>query len=483
MTFVLIETKKAGAWSSLATLLTGNFITILDLFIVNVALPDIQRELHASNADLQLIMVSYSVSYGAMLLNGARLGDLYGRRRLFLFGISVFALASLFCALAPSPWILIGARAIQGIGAALLMPQVYTSLRLLFEEDKRRRAFAIMGAVQGIAGAASQVVGGSLISLNFGDLGWRLVFLINLPIALYPLVTGKWMIVETRAPVPARLDIRGAILGTCALTLILLPLTIGREYGWPWWSLIGPLLSLPMFAYFASHEARLSQHGGVPLIDVSLFKMKRFVLGMLATFLFFSAISSFSLSLTMMLQVGLGQSALEAGTFFVPSTIAFFAGSLLSAPIEKRYGGRALTFGMLAFAIGLLIAVLAGFAGSRDLGSLSISVVLQGLGQGIVIPLLLNLILGTVSDNETGMASGIFTTMQAAGSSVGLTVVGVAFFSVLDRISNFPGSDVEPATAYGDAFAVATICNLAAVALGLALFSQLQRSPLRPKER
>lgn len=476
MTSASIETGKAGAWSSLMVLLTGNFLTILDVFIVNVALPDIQRRLHASDAELQLIVVTYSVTYGALLLNGARLGDLYGRRKLFLVGMAIFAAGSLLCALAFSPWSLIGARAVQGVGAALLMPQVYTSLRLLFDGNDRRRAFAVMGAVQGVAAAASQVVGGYLIVLDVGDMGWRLVFFVNLPVAFYALIAGKWMIVETRALVATKLDLSGAVLGTSALTLLLLPVMVGREHHWPWWAIVAPLLSLPAFLGFVSYEARLARRGGVPIIDMSLFKKKSFVLGVLATFLFFSAISSFSLSLTILLQVGLGRTALEAGTFFVPSTVAFFVGSLLSEPLAKQGERGAVVLGMIVFAAGLLIAVSSGVAAGPYIPALSVSVILQGLGQGIVIPLLLNMILGAVSSEEVGMASGAFSTMQIAGSAFGVTLVGAILFSVLEHFGAATVSTYSAANAYGAAFSIASIYNLIAVALGLTLFARLPTS-------
>jgi MFS family permease len=474
MTPVSVETEKAGAWSSLAVLLTGNFLTILDLFIVNIALPDIQRRLHASNGELQLIMVAYSLTYGALLLNGARLGDLYGRRKLFLVGMAIFALGSLLCALAPSPWSLIGARAVQGIGAALLMPQVYASLRVLFEGEDRRRAFSVMGAVQGVAGAASQVIGGYLLVLNIGDIGWRLVFLVNLPVAFYALIAGKRMIVETRALASPKLDPWGALLGTSALTLILLPVMVGQEHHWPWWAIVAPLLSLPMFLCFAFYESRLAQRGGIPIIDISLFKKKNFVLGVLAGFLFFSAIGSFSLSLTILLQVGLGQTALDAGTFFVPSTIAFFIGSLLSEPLAKRGEHRALFLGMVVFAAGLLTAVLSDLAVGHYILTLSASVILQGLGQGIVIPLLLNMILSTVSSEEAGMASGAFSTMQIAGSAFGVSIVGAILFGVLEHIGGTAVLAQPVANAYGEAFSIAGIYNLIAIVLGLALLARIQ---------
>ncbi|MGO4337280.1 MFS transporter [Labrys sp. KB_33_2] len=480
MTSLPLETKKAGSWSSLAVLLVGNFVTILDLFIINVALPDIQHELHTSNAGLQLIIVAYEVPYGALLLNAARLGDLYGRRLLFLTGMAVFALSSLACALAPSSWALIAARAVQGGGAALLMPQVYTSLRLLFEGEERRRALAVMGAVQGVAGAASQVIGGYLIALDIGGLGWRLIFLVNLPIALYALIAGRWLITETRSPLPAKLDIGGAAMGASTLTLVLLPLTMGRDNGWPWWMIASIVLSIPAFACFACHEARLARRGGVPIIAMSLFGKESFNLGILATFLFFSAIGSLSLSLTILLQVGLGLSPLEAGMLFLPSTIAFFTGSLLSAPLARKWGRWAPLAGMLVFAIGLAIAIVVGLDGGEDLKALSLSLILNGLGQGIVMPLLLDMILSTVSNDEAGMVSGAFSTIQIVGAAFGVTIVGVILFDTLCRIETEAVSTLATTGAYGAAFAIATVYNFVAIVLGLALLSWLHGAKRQP---
>ena len=195
-------------------------------------------------------------------------------------GMAIFALASLLCGIALSPWSLIASRALQGIGAALMMPQVYASLRLLFDGDERRRAFAVMGAVQGIAGAASQLLGGGLMALDIGSLDWRLIFFVNLPIAAYALIAGKWFIVETRDATSARLDLMGALLGASALTAILLPAMVGQEQHWPWWTILGLLLSVPLFAAFIAYENRVRRLGGIPIIDPSLFKKNGVALGM-----------------------------------------------------------------------------------------------------------------------------------------------------------------------------------------------------------
>ena len=350
----------------LAVLLTGNFVTILDLFIVNVALESIQRNLHATLAEMQLVVVAYSVAYGVSLMNGARLGDLYGRRRIFLVGIALFTGASALCGLAPTPWVLIGARALQGTGAALLMPQVFASIRVLFEGDSRRRAFGIMGAVQGVAASISQIAGGYLIEHGIWHLGWRLVFLVNVPVGLVALVAGRALITETRAQVVNRLDLRGAVTGTLGLLLLLVSLMEGRQYGWPWWSFAGPVLALFVFVGFVRYEKRLSARGGVPIIEMSLFRNGHFVSGIAGIFLFYSAISSFFLSLTMLLQFGLGLSPLVAGEIFTPAAVAFFAGALAAPRIAAKLGHRALLVGVLLFASGLAVSIVVGVTDPRQ---------------------------------------------------------------------------------------------------------------------
>ena len=465
------QSRPSGRrWLSLAVLLTGNFVTILDLFIVNVALASIERGLGASLAEIQLIMVGYSTGYGVLLMNGARLGDLFGRRRVFLFGMAVFTAASLLCGVAGAPVFLIAARIMQGIGAALLMPQVYASIRVLFEGDQRRRAFSVMGAVQGMAGIVSQLIGGYLIEHSFGGLGWRLVFLVNIPVGLAVLAFGRWTIEETRAPVATKLDLWGAFVGALGLSLLLFPPMEGREYNWPWWSIAGPALSFVVLYYFVRYEESLSKRGGVPIIEVSLLRNRDFVRGLCAAFLFFTTISSYSLSLTMFLQVGLGMSPLLAGEVFTPSAIGFFVGSLAAARLATAIGQRALLLGMVVFLLGLGLSIATGLSAPQNLAALITALVLNGLGQGIVIPLALNVILSSVSEAQAGIGSGVLSTMQIIGSASGVTIVGVIFFSLLGQ-----GQPSIQAAVYGYAFGVATLYNLAALFMSLVLFSMLRR--------
>lgn len=468
------KSYRGKHWLSLSVLLIGNFVTILDLFIVNVALDSMRSGLHATAAEVQLFIISYSVPYGVMLLNGARLGDLYGRRRLFLIGMAIFTVASALCGLAQSPMALIGARALQGLGAALLMPQVFTSLRVLFEGDQRRRAFGIMGAVQGVAACISQLAGGLLIDYGVAGLGWRLVFLVNVPIGLLALLAGRFLIIETRAPGAARLDLWGAAVAASGLALLLVPFMEGQDYGWPWWSLALPPVSLVVFAYFARYERRLSAAGGVPIIDVSLFRSVRFVFGVAGIFLFYSAISSFFLSLTMLLQPGIGLSPLWAGMVFTPSALAFFAAALLSPKLAASLGHRALLLGVAIFGLSFLVAIPTGLLAPANLVFLIVALILNGAGQGLVIPLALNTILGGIREEQAGMGSGVVSTMQVLGTSFGVAVVGVLFFSFAPQMGS-PTPD-SPVAAFGHALSMATIYNLIAVVASFAGFYLLTRA-------
>lgn len=459
-----LAAKSPGRWLALAILLTGNFVTILDLFIVNVAIPSIQRGLGATLAEVQLVLVVYAATYGVCLLNGARLGDLFGRRRLFLIGMVLFTIASGLCGIATTPALLIGARGLQGLGAAILMPQVLASIRVLFPVESRRRAFGIMGAVQGVAASISQLAGGALIE-HGGAAGWRLVFLINLPIGILAVVAGRFLLTETRAPVADRLDVHGALTGALGLAMLLVPVMEGREYGWPWWSIALPVLSIAVFAHFVSYEKRLRAAGGVPIIDIDLFANRRFVTGVIGVFLFYSSISSFFLSLTLLLQFGLGLAPLAAGWVFTPSAVAFFVGSLTGPKLAHRWGSKALLFGVTVFAAGLALSAYVGHAAVHSLGLMVVSLILNGLGQGLVIPLAFNAILSGVRDDQAGMGSGMLSTMQTVGTATGVTIVGVLLFAFVQHAGG-----AAPAERYGQALAWATLYNVAAASVSLLMF-------------
>ncbi|PND33166.1 MFS transporter [Achromobacter pulmonis] len=463
-------TPGANRWFALAALLSANFLIILDLFIVNVSLPSLQTRLGASFSQVHLVIVAYDAALAVLLVIGARLGDLYGRRRIFLWGMGLFTASSLICGLAPGPGILIGARVVQGAAAALLMPQVLASIRVMFDGASRARAFGAMGAVQGVAATISQLAGGFLIEQDYAGLGWRTIFLINLPIGLAAMLAARLCIRETRAPVSNRLDVAGALLAALGLFLLLVPIMLGHEHGWPWWSYAGPAAAAPVLAVFVRHELALSGRGGVPLIEMALFANRRFVAGVSAVFLFFSAISSFFLSLTMLLQFGLELSPLAAGAVFTPSAMAFFAASVSGPRLARWLGRRALLLGVLVFGAGIALSAAGAILDVANMRLIVAALVLNGAGQGIVIPLALNAVLGTVRTEDAGMGSGISSTMQLTGTTVGVAVVGVLLYAALGAADL---SEAARAQRYGHALAWATLYNLAAVALSFVLFARL----------
>jgi MFS family permease len=459
-----------GRWFALAALLSANFLIILDLFIVNVSLPRLQTALGASFSQAHLVIVGYDAAWAVLLITGARLGDLFGRRRIFLWGTGLFTVSSLACGLAPDPGILIGARVIQGAAAALLMPQVLASIRVMFDGASRARAFGAMGAVQGVAATISQLAGGFLIEQDYAGLGWRTIFLINLPIGLAAMLAARLCIPETRAPVSSRLDAVGAALAALGLFLLLVPIMLGRDHGWPWWSYAGPAAAAPVLAAFARYERGLSRRGGVPLIEMALFANRRFVTGVSAVFLFFSAISSFFLSLTMLLQFGLAMSPLAAGAVFTPSAVAFFAASLGGPRLAQWLGRRALLLGVLVFGAGIALSAAGAILDVGNVPLIVAALLLNGAGQGIVIPLAFNAVLGAVRAEDAGMGSGISSTMQLTGTTVGVAVVGVVLFSAIGSPELL---DAARAQRYGHALAWATLYNLAAVAASFLLFARL----------
>lgn len=460
-----------GRWYSLAVLVSGIFMTTLDLFIVNIALERIRQDLHASPADLQLVMVAYSAAYGVFLMNCARLGDLYGRKRLFVIGTGVFTLASAMCGLAPSAACLIAARALQGIGAALLMPQILASIRVLFEGEARPKAFSIMGVVQGLASPIAQIGGGLLVTYNLYGLGWRVVFLINVPIGIIMILLGSLWIIETRAPVSARLDVKGAIILAAALLVLFVPFLEGQDHGWPWWSIVLPLGSVTMFYGFARFEAALVRRGEVPIFDITLLSNRRLLAGVIGVFLFFASISSFFLSLTLLLQAGLGYTPLAAGLIFTPTALAFITAARLSPAIVRRVGRRSLLLGIGTFFIGLALSVLVAFLAPTSILLLVTSLIFNGFGQGLTIPLTLNANLSTVSEAQAGMASGMVGTMQTLGAAFGVAIVGVIFFA---ELSDPQALMLARSSLYGHALGTATCFNLCATALSALCLSLIR---------
>ena len=451
--------KSALRWVALVVLLAGGFMPPLDFFIVNVALSSIHDSLGANPAQLQLVISGYACGYGVFLITGGRLGDLYGRKRCFLIGMAGFSLASLVCGLATSPGQLVVARIVQGSAAAILQPQVLGSIRALFPNERElARAMSAYAIMMGMAAAIGQFSGGALIQWNPGDLGWRAIFLLTLPVCAVTLVLGWKVVPETGGGGNVRLDLGGAALISVALASIVVPLSEGREQGWPAWVFVC-LAGAPFLIWlFFWYEARLLRSGGMPLLDVKLLRIPSFRRGVLVATLFFFT-TSFYLLFGIYQQEGRGLAPLEAGLAIVPYGIGLFLGPLLSAPMV-RLRPQLLTIGMgIQVTFYTLIGVLAALG--IDGVPLTTAVFLAGLGQGIAFPRLFATVLGDIPPAQGGVAAGITNSALQIGAAISVAAIGSLFFTVLD------GATGE--RAYAQAFSIAQWAATAGLFLAMLL--------------
>ncbi|MGW7537502.1 MFS transporter [Amycolatopsis sp. NPDC054798] len=411
-------------WGSLAILLIGVFMAVLDTFIVFVAAPAIRADLGASPAELQLLLAGYQLAYAVALITFARLGDLRGRKPVFLAGLLLFTASSAACAAAPGAGWLVAARFVQGLGAAAMFPQVLAMIHVVVPGPQRPRAFAVLGAVIGLSGVSGQLLGGVLVTANLFGSPWRSIFWVNVPVGLSALALAARFLPRTRPDRSTRLDLRGTAVLTVALTLLVVPLITGREAGWPLWSwcsLAGGGLAM---AFFAAVERRVP----APLIRPGLLRQREFRLGMGLVLLTYAGINSFFLVLSLALQDGLGFSPLDAALTYLPFAVAFLAMSLLGSRVP-----RAPLTGAVIAGVGYAVLI----ALSASLWSFVPALALIGAGQGLLVPPLLNHVLAAVPRADAGMASGVLATGQQIGGALGVAVIGAVYYSAL------PGSPLH----------------------------------------
>lgn len=425
-------TSATRRWSAFAVLLVGAFLPPLDFFIVNVALPSIQNSLHASAAELQLVISGYAAAYAVFLITGGRLGDLYGRRKIFLIGISGFGLTSVLCGLATSPALLIVGRILQGLSAAAMAPQGLASIHALFPEQERARALGLYGAAVGLAAVAAQALGGALISADFFHLQWRIIFLINLPVVAAVLIFGFPLLPDVRGDHPAPLDKTGMLLCALTLALLIVPLVEGREFGWPWWACAMLIASPVAGVCFWKYEKAYARRGGVPLVSVELVKLPGLMSGLVGV-LFFYVVSAFFLVFSVYLQSAIGLSPLETGLVFLPFGIGAFIGPL-TTPLAIRVFGRFVpAIGMMLEVVGcVILAVIVASAPARMPAQipLVIAVGLLGFGQGWALPTLVRSVINRAPATGSGMIAGITNSALQISAALGVAVMGGIFFAV-----------------------------------------------------
>jgi EmrB/QacA subfamily drug resistance transporter len=417
----------------LPVILSATFMALFDFFVVNVAAPSLEHDLNAGQAALELIVGGYAFTYASGMVTGGRLGDLFGYRRLFLAGMASFTLASLICGLAQSPSQLIAARLLQGLTGALMVPQVLALITATFPAEERPRAMSWFGVTSGIGSIAGQVLGGLLLDANVFGLGWRIIFLINVPVGVVALVFAVRLLPHHRAHRRPRLDPLGAIGVSGSLALVLVPLILGREEGWPVWTWVSMALALPVLITTLRWELRLARGGGEPLLDLTLFRNRSFAAGLPVNVAFLAFFGSFMFVLTLLLQGGLGLSPLEAGLTFMPLGVLFSVTSILGRPLVARFGLRVMTVGASISSVGLviLIAELQELGGGITPAWLLIPTSLVGLGNGLVLPTLIGAVLAGIQPEHGGAAAGVLTTVQQFASAAGVAVLGAVFFGGL----------------------------------------------------
>jgi EmrB/QacA subfamily drug resistance transporter len=442
-----------------AVLLLGAFLPPLDFYIVNLALPAIREGLQATGGQLQLIVSCYSSAYAVFLITGGRLGDLYGRKRMFIAGLAGFIVASAICGLAPNGSALIIGRILQGASAAVLAPQVLATIRTIFSVQEQPRVIGLYGSVFGLASIVGQLLGGALVTLHPFSLTWQSIFLINIPIGIAALIGAMKFLPEIRPSKRTQIDVVGVLLLSLLLGSIIYPLTRGREAGWPAWTFISFAASVPLLALFIWFERWLGRVGSSPLVDLNLFKNRTFVTGLAMAFLFY-CISVFFLTFGIYLQNGLGWTSLASGIGILPFAFGFFAGTLRSAKLYARVGNHILSIGFGLLAGGFAITAAALYAGLGPGIIFYVGLVCAGVGQGLLQPSTVRIVLAEVQPEQAGLAAGVVTSTLQIGAAVGVAAVGSVFFAVLGQQAG--------AIAYGNAFA-----NALAVAAGLQILGML----------
>ncbi|MHA6765063.1 MFS transporter [Streptacidiphilus sp. PAMC 29251] len=420
-------------WWILGTVLVAEVMDLLDTTIVSIASPAIRADFGGGTSQLQWIGAAYTLTFAVLLITGARLGDLVGRRRMFLIGTFGFTVCSALCAVSADSGMLIGSRAVQGAFAALMIPQGLGIMREVFPPKEVGGAFAAFGPVMGLSSVLGPVLGGFLVTANILGTGWRMVFLINIPLGIAGvLLAWKLFPKNTRTPGATKLDLVGMVLLSAAVLLLIYPLVQGRELGWPLWTYLSMAGSVPLLGVFGWYQRRLHTTGGSPLVEPSLFRNRAFTSALGVGIFFFAAMSGLMFGLTLMMQLGAGWTAMHAGATMIPLSLGIAGGAVLSgAVLGPKYGRRVLHTGMLVMIVGVL-----GLWATYSHGGLHTSswdliagLAVTGFGMGLLMAPFFDIALAGVTDQETGSAAGVLNAVQQLGGSIGVAALGTGFFS------------------------------------------------------
>lgn len=450
----------------LFTVLLAAALPLIDFFIVNVALPTIGHDLAASETMLELVVAGYGLAYAVLLVLGGRLGDLFGRRRLFLGGMAAFGLTSLACGLAPSAWTLVAARVAQGAASAAMLPQVLATIQAATSGQRRAKAMGLYGATAGLSMVAGQILGGVLVAADIAGTGWRSVFLVNVPVVLVGLFLAARAVPETRSQHPEPIDGPGTVLLAVSLLTLLAPLTEGRAAGWPLWTWLS-LAAFPFVAAaFYAVERRADRQGRTPLVPPSLFALTSLRRGLVMIVPFSIGFSGFMFVIAVALQQGAGRGPVAAGLALAPMAVVFFFVSLAGPRLVARYGTRVVTVGAVIQGVGVALMALAAWYSWPDLGLVELlpGAAVAGAGQALQLPVVFRIVLSEVPTARAGVGSGVMITTQQSSLALGVATLGTLFLSLV------------PALGMRDALVTTLLVQLAGVALTGLLSLRLPRT-------
>lgn len=436
----------------LTSLLGGAFLGSVDVSVVNVAIPSIRHDLNTSGGVLDLVVSGYTLVYAVLLITGARVGEVRGRRRVYLVGLALFTVFSLACGLAPDGITLVATRIAQGVGAALMVPQVLADIQVRFTEAALRRALGAYTVVLGAGAVVGQALGGILVSADLFGSGWRPVFLINVPIGVFLLITTFFVLPDDETIRRTKLDLRGAALLSLGLSLLVVPLVLGQDAGWPWWTWVCLGTCLPVLAVFAWWERKVACRGNEPLMNVALLARWPISLGLSAQGVNRACYFAMMFLITLYLQQGLGRGAAYAGAMPIAFMVTFSLSGPILGRLEVRVRRLAARVGALVFA-----ATFVGLAlgGARSTVWLLVLLGIAGISYGGAYSGVLAYLTESVETGYAPDVSGLFNTMLQVGGTIGVAAFGTVYLGALTHAT--------PTHAY-------TMTNVALAAAAVAVF-------------
>jgi EmrB/QacA subfamily drug resistance transporter len=446
-------------WPALFTILMAMFMNLLDVTIVNVSLPSLQKDMGASSTEIEWVVAGFIVTFALGLLPFGRYGDIVGKKKMFLFGVAAFTLASILCGAAPNIEFLVTARVIQGAAGAIMTPQVLSIAQTIFPPHERAAAFSLFGLTAGLASVIGPVLGGLLLNADLFGLTWRPIFLMNIPVGILALVLGAKFIPTIPGHIGMRNDFGGILIVCAAMFLLIFPLIEGSNYAWASWCFLMMAGSAAMFVLFVFWESRQNRHGQPQLLPVTLMKNRNFIIGAFMSLTFFSAIPPFFLIFALYLQSGFGLNPLWSGITTLPFSIGVLIASAISGRIGAKWQRERIAAGIATIFVGILslrfIALV--LTDNFHYAIFVLPLLIAGIGLGVAMSPLFQTILSGVPVKDAGSGSGALQAIQQAGGAFGVAIVSQIFFGKL--AAEF-ASGAIPTGAYTQALTTAVIYNL-----------------------